>query len=43
MRIIESETNLEQVIAMCQNEAKKHFGDGSLLVEKSFLFAGCDL
>ncbi|KNB42865.1 biotin carboxylase [Blastocystis sp. subtype 4] len=34
MRIIESETNLEQVITMCMNEAKKHFGDGSLLIEK---------
>lgn len=39
MRIVESEKNLEQVITMCKNEAKKHFGDGSLLVEKLyFLF-----
>ena len=36
MRIVESEKNLEQVITMCKNEAKKHFGDGSLLVEKLF-------
>ena len=38
MRIIESETNLEQVITMCMNEAKKHFGDGSLLIEKSLFY-----
>ena len=34
MRILETDSNIDQTITMCSNEAKKHFGDGSLLIEK---------
>ena len=34
--MITDDTNLDQIITMCSSEAKKHFGDGSLLIEKYF-------
>ena len=36
--MITDDTNLDHIITMCSSEAKKHFGDGSLLIEKYFYF-----
>ena len=34
MRIVENDNSIRQVIEMCSNEAKRFFGNGSLILEK---------
>ena len=34
MRIVENDTSIDRVIEMCSSEAKRFFGDGSLILEK---------
>ena len=34
MRVLNNDSNIHQIIEMCSNEARTHFGNGSLIVEK---------
>lgn len=34
MRVLQNDSNIHQIIEMCKSESHKHFGDGSLIIEK---------